>query len=137
MLPRVAAASISASVSSAMNILPSLQKQIMVLANKLHRPAHFRTTHIVRPDKLRFSSHAKQTYFCFTVTKNMHMSRLVIVNEDDNTQSISPEHSHYTTGLTHPDWFVKLICWAPTFVMRHKAAPLPLRLGKKHYDTGL
>jgi hypothetical protein len=93
MRPRSIAASISASVGSTMDILPSHEKQLVLLCHHAHGAADFGTGHAVCPDKFGCAICPGQVDLGFTVTEDVDMGRFVIVDKNDHPQTMRANDS--------------------------------------------
>jgi len=54
-----------------MNVFPSLQKKLLMLGNKPHRPPNLASGHTFGPDEVRTTTRAKQIDLCLTVPEGM------------------------------------------------------------------
>jgi hypothetical protein len=79
-----------------MDFLPPSQQQRLLFKNNPHRAADINTGHAINPNHLRSAIGTSQIELGMTITENVNMGRLMIVNKDDHTQPVSAKHSdHY------------------------------------------
>jgi hypothetical protein len=74
-----------------MNTLPSGQQQRLVLDYDPHRTADLAAGHAISPDQFGGSVGPEQIDPGVTVTEDVDMRRLVIVDEDDHAQAVGTQ----------------------------------------------
>jgi hypothetical protein len=81
-----------------MDFLPPSQQQRLLFKNNPHRAADLNTGHAIHPNQFGRAIGTSQIDLGMTITENVNMGRLMIVNKDDHTQPVSAKHSdHYGT----------------------------------------
>jgi hypothetical protein len=79
-----------------MDFLPPSQQQHLLFKNNPQRAADLNAGHAIHPNQLGRAIGTPQIDLGMTITENVNMGRLVIVNKDDHTQPVSAKHSdHY------------------------------------------
>jgi len=86
-----------------MDILPSCQKGSPLSGNKAHCASHLAPLHAYRPHQFSLPVGARKIDLGFTVAKNMHVRRHVIIGENDNAQAQATRNRNHITKLRHGD----------------------------------
>jgi hypothetical protein len=71
-----------------MDILPPGQQHRLLFNHDPNRAADPGSGHAISPNQFRSSACSEQIDLGVTVTEDVHVSRLVIVDEDDNAQAV-------------------------------------------------
>jgi hypothetical protein len=74
-----------------MDVLPPGQQQRLLVNHDPHGLTNFAAGHALRPDQARGAAGTKQIDLGLTVTEDMVMSRVMVVNEDDHVAGRAPE----------------------------------------------
>jgi adenosylmethionine-8-amino-7-oxononanoate aminotransferase len=78
-----------------MDILPSGKEQRLLLENEPHGTADFTAGHTFSPNQFGCAVGTKQINLGMTVTEDVDVSRLVIVNEDNHAQTMGAKHGDH------------------------------------------
>jgi hypothetical protein len=76
-----------------MDFLPTSEQDRLLLKDNPHRTADLNAGHAFDPNQLRIAIGASQIDLGMTVTEDVNMGRLVIVNKDDHAQTLSAKYS--------------------------------------------
>jgi hypothetical protein len=81
-----------------MDLPPSSQKVAASFCNEADRLTDFRALHSLDPDQLRPITRADEIDLRVTVAEDMHMSRFVVVEIDDDPQAVCSEYRDHENG---------------------------------------
>lgn len=66
------------------------EKIVAMLHHELYRAANLTSSHAFGPDQFRTSRSPQEIDLGLAVTKNVHVSRLVVIEIDDDAKAMSP-----------------------------------------------
>jgi hypothetical protein len=90
-----------------MDFPPFGKELFLLVTNHLHSPAQIVRLHTLCPDKSRSPVWTDQVDLGLPVSKDVDMSRLVVVRENDDAQPIGSVDRDHTHTLTQRDGFFK------------------------------
>src|SRR4051794_32503995 len=88
-----------------MDVLPPRKQQGLLRDNDPHGPANLGAGHALGPNQLGASVGAPQIDLGLTVTKDVHVRRLVIIDEDDHPQPTGKKNGDHPQITYHDGFF--------------------------------